>query len=249
MATSTYTYSPYHQRGARRWLVSVFLLVSAFFGGIVIGKYYWEEMGRRTGLGRDVLMRQLAGAKSIIDQLKRENAVYENASLVDQLAVQNTLEDLKKLQEKLSVMEKELEFYRRIVAPENHDYELRIQDLRLFQGQRLALTLSRKIGRLSSLKASAQIQFTGRLNGKRKVLDFQEVDQAGRKKLEFSFRYFQTETANVKFPDKFELQKVTVTAVSLAKNKQKISKSWRVDELDMDSEVSISSMSESKKLN
>ncbi len=248
MASSKYNYLPYHQRSTWRRLIAACFVAGAFFGGIIAGKYYWEDSGRQAAKERDEVARELEAADAIIDRLKLQIAVYENASLVDQLAVQNTQEDLKKLQDELLEMGKELKFYRRIVSPKKRGYAVRIRDLRMFQGQTFALTLSRGNGRGGTLQATVQIQFSGRLNGERKVLKFHEVDQEGRRKLEFSFRYFQTATTSLSFPEGFELEKVTVTAKALA-NDKKISREWDVGDLEMEPEISVSAMGETKNLN
>jgi hypothetical protein len=243
MASSKYNYLPYHQRRTWRRLIAAGFIAGAFLGGIFAGKYIWKDSGRLTAMERDEVARQLEEADSIIDQLKLQIAIYENASLVDQLAVQNTQEDLKKLQGELLEMGKELKFYRRIVSPKKRDNAIRIRDLRMFHGQKFALTLSRGSGRGGPIRATVQIQFSGTLNGAKKVLKFHEVDQEGRRKLEFSFRYFQTETTSVNFPEGFELEKVMVTAKAHASDDKKISREWDVDELQMEPELSVSAVS------
>ncbi|MGH8551758.1 MAG: DUF6776 family protein, partial [Methylococcales bacterium] len=125
---------------------------------------------------------------------------------------------------------KELEFYRRIVLPKNRKDELRIQGLRI-QGQQVALTLSQGIGRHATVQAHAILSFAGRLNGKKTALKLEQVDREKRSRLNFSFRYFQTATVDLEFPDGFVLENITVTAATDNKETKKISKAWTVAEL------------------
>jgi hypothetical protein len=242
MLSSKLNYRPYHRRRGLRWLGTAGIVVLAFLSGVFAGRYLWEYIGQQISLERDEIARKLAEAESVISQLKMKNAVYENASLVDQLAVKNTQEDLKELQGKLRKMGKELEFYRRIVSPSPRDFKLRIQSLRMFPGQQFALTLSQGIGKSASIQATARMQFAGRLNGEQKVLKLSEVDSEGRKKLEFSFRYYQTQTASVRFPPGFELESVTVTATPRIKHAKKVSRVWSIKDLESESEISVSAM-------
>ncbi|MGH8497399.1 MAG: DUF6776 family protein [Methylococcales bacterium] len=244
MPSSKTIYSPFPQRSARRRLLAACWVVGAFLGGLVTGPFFEEIIAINGFTDRFETARQRAQAKSTIDQLKLQIAVYENASRVDQLAVENIEGDLQALQNKLVETGKELEFYRRIVSPKHRDDELRIQDLRL-QGQQLALTLSQGIGRNTTIKANAGIQFSGRLHGNKKVLTLQDIDLEKRGKLEFSFRYFQTITADLRFPDGFKLVNVTVTAALDTKKAKKFSRTWSVEKLG--TEVSASAIADFEK--
>lgn len=255
MSGSNYSTLPYHKRIQRRWSIAAFFMIGALFVGVIAGQFFLDKSGWDVLIERGEISSQLADAQSIITRLERQIAVYENASRVDQLAVKNTQEDLQALQIKLLEMEKEVEFYRRIISPEHRKYELQIQSFRMFQGQQgqqgqqFALTLSQGIGRNATIQATAYIQFTGRLNGEEKDLSLKEVDREGRKKLTFSFRYFQTVTMRVNYPEDFELETVTVTAEPHTKRREEISRTWSVEELKIQPALSGSPMGESEKLN
>lgn len=246
MPSSKSIYSPYPLRSARRRLHGAYWIIGAFLSGLVVGAFFGETIGLYGFTDQSETVHQSALANPTIDQLKLQIAVYENASRVDQLAVKNTQNDLKALQDKLLQTGKELEFYRRIVSPGNRDDELRIEGLRI-QGQQLALTLSQGIGRDATIQANAKIRFSGRLHGKKKVFTLQDVDREKRGKLEFSFRYFQTAISDIKFPDGFKLENVKVTAAPDTKGAKQISRVWSVEELE--SEVSVSAMADFEKLN
>lgn len=247
MSNSKYSILPYHKRIWRRWLIEACVMAGVFIFGVVAGQIIFGSLAWDAWIDRSEIRDQLSDAESMNGQLKRQIAVYENASHVDQLAVKNTQEDLKELQAKLIGMEKELEFYRRIVSPEHRNYELQIQSFRMFQGpqgQQFALTLSQGIGRNTTIQATAQIQFTGLLNGEEKTLNLGEVDSEHRKNLAFSFRYFQTLTATVNYPEGFELETITVSAEPHTKRREKVSKTWPIKDLQIESAVSGSTMGE-----
>jgi len=64
------------------------------------------------------------------------------------------------------------------------------------------------------------------LNGEKRVLSLKDVDAEKRKRLKFSFRYFQTVSDALYFPHDFELQTVTVSAEAQTKRRSKLSESW-----------------------
>lgn len=223
-------YLTVHEPTIRGKLLCVLWPLLAFCGGLVAGPYIHSLIELRGFINPMTTLRELEQAKFTIDQLNRRIALYENASQVDRLAVKNTHEDMKALQDKLLEAEKELEFYRRIVSPENRDDDLRIQGLRI-RGQQIALTLSQGIGRDAPIQAHAAILFSGRLNGQETALNLEQVDREKRSRLEFSFRYFQTETVELELPDGFVLEHATVTVAPDQNESKSISRDWTIQEM------------------
>ncbi|RUM52199.1 MAG: hypothetical protein DSY87_07185 [Methylococcus sp.] len=69
------------------------------------------------------------------------------------------------------------------------------------------------------------------MNGEKRVLSLKDVDAEKRKRLKFSFRYFQTVSDALHFPHDFELQTVTVSAEAQTKRRSKLSESWTSEQL------------------
>jgi len=81
-----------------------------------------------------LMPRQIDDAESVIVGLERQVTVAENASRIDQLAVRSTQSSLDSLHAELQQMERELEFYRRIVSPGEGKGELQIERFRMSSG-------------------------------------------------------------------------------------------------------------------
>ena len=202
--------------------------------GILVGRFFLEGAVRSALLGREERIRQIDDAESVIVGLERQVTVAENASRIDQLAVRLTQLSLDSLHAELQQMEQELEFYRRIVSPGEGKGELQIERFRMSsgpEGDRFSLTLFQGIGRHAKISAVAMLRFVGTLNGEKRVLSLKDVDAEKRKRLKFSFRYFQTVSDALHFPHDFELQTVTVSAEAQTKRRSKLSESWTSEQL------------------
>jgi hypothetical protein len=202
--------------------------------GILVGRFFLEGAGRSALLEREERIRQIDDAESVIVGLEWQVTVAENAGRIDQLAVRSIQESLDSLHAELQQMKQELKFYRRIVSPGKGKDELQIERFRMSSGpggDRFSLTLSQGVGRNAKISAMAMLRFVGTLNGEKRVLSLKDVDAAKRKRLKFSFRYFQTISDALHFPDGFELQTVTISAEAQTKRRSKLSENWTSEQL------------------
>jgi hypothetical protein len=60
---------------------------------------------------------------------------------------------------------------------------------------------------------------------------YKDIDTAKRKRLKFSFRYFQTVSGALHFPDGFKLQAVTISAEVQTKRRSKLSENWTSEQV------------------
>lgn len=173
-------------------------------------------------------------------ELRRQIAIFENASRVDRLAEQRTTADLLKLQEQLTDSNKELEFFRRIISPDKSNNELQIQSFNLFDdvSPRYVINLTQGIGKNRVVRGVVHMQATGNLYGERHVLSLMDFDAKHRLKLPFSFRYFQSIEGEIKWPEGFQLKSVQVWLKPETKGLSEITKSWTSDELKNISSIS-----------
>jgi hypothetical protein len=138
------------------------------------------------------------------------------------------------LKAELLQMEQELEFYCRSVSLGEGKDTLQIECFRMSSDSgddQFSLTLSQGVGRSAKVRVIATLRFAGTLNGEKHALSLKDVDAAKRKRLKFSFRYFQTVSGALHFPGCFELQIVTVSAEAQTKRRSKVSENWTSEQL------------------
>ncbi|GEM_PF-1002126 len=251
MPTSKYNYQPYQARIRHRWFLIAILVFVSFLLGVIGGWYLLESAGKKVLTDKTRISDDRDSAYMELSDLKRQLAIYENSGQVDRMAAKHTQDELLKLQDKLADLSKELEFYKRIISPEHRNYELRIQNFRLIenQGHKFVLTVSQGIGRVGTVSGTAKVYFKGLIDGAVHRFSIQDLDPKKRSKLHFSFRYFQTLTGDLLWPEKFELESVEVIVKSTSGKSAEISKQWSVEELQKESEYSNQSTGDSKIMN
>ncbi|WP_133309213.1 DUF6776 family protein [Parashewanella curva] len=153
-----------------------------------------------------------------------------------------TLRDLfAKKQATQSEIERELAFYRSIMAPETSAQGVSISDLRLDkaitgEGYELHLILTQLKKRRSSLKGQAELTIVGVKNGKEVK---QSINQLANYDFKFSFRFFQSLQARLILPKgvnwKQLLVKVKVPASRWSKAEE-TERHFNIDDLLKESE-------------
>ena len=239
MPAPKHIYLPYSKRISRRWLIGLGVLLVIFAIGVVCGRFLLAGAGRAVLIKTEQLSRSLDKISGQNQELKRQITIFENASRVDRMAMENIQTDLLALQEKLSTADKELEFYHRIISPDNRDSDLQIERFRMFDdsGLKYVVTLSQGIAKNSSIKGRIQIEFSGKVNGEEQVLALQETDSEGRRELVFSFRYFQSIVGGIDWPDGFVLDSVLVRAKAQTRGAVEVSKAWSAEQLETTTET------------
>ena len=216
-----------------RLVVIVGILVLAFLVGLLCGRFLLKGAGSSALEASSLLSNNVDELQAENAELKRKIAIFENASRVDRLAEQRTTADLLELQGRLAAAHKELEFYHRIISPENKNNELQIQSFRLIEGRtpKYIVNLSQGIGKNRLVKGSLHIQATGLMDGEHHVLSLMDFDVKRRTSIDFSFRYFQSIEGELDWPDGFVLESIQVWIKPETQGLTEITKSWELDEL------------------
>ncbi|RTR38992.1 hypothetical protein EKG38_08650 [Shewanella canadensis] len=147
---------------------------------------------------------------TLVKQLKSQAQVMASKNL--ELTIEKEAND--KMQQLFSVqhqkqreLERELSFYRSIMAPENNADGVSINGLELTPNllprqYRVKLILTQLQKRKQSLKGRAEIKLVGVLDGEAVELDLAKLANV---QLNFKFRYFQILDAAFTLPEGFEL--------------------------------------------
>jgi hypothetical protein len=148
--------------------------------------------------------------------LREQIAILERSGQVDKEAVQDVQKHFRELQDEISELKEELEFYRGIVAATKHGSGLRIQGLRLTATSeerqyhyQLVLTNMDKDDKVTSGKVAMNVD--GRLGGAPQTLDFAAVAETGADTLAFKFKHFQRLEGNLRVPSGFDPARVGVS--------------------------------------
>jgi len=147
---------------------------------------------------------------TLVKQLKNQAQVMASKNL--ELTIEKEANDKMQLlfseqHQKQRELERELSFYRSIMAPENSADGVSINGLELTPSllprqYRMKLILTQLQKRKQSLKGKAEIKLVGVQDGEALELDLAKLADL---KLSFKFRYFQILDAEFTLPEGFEL--------------------------------------------
>ena len=164
-----------------------------------------------------------------MEQLERENeqlsqqvAILDRSQKIDREAVNNVRKTVGHLQNEKEQLNKEISFYRNIMAPESVEPGLRILDLEVIRlskpntyGLRIIVS---QVARLNpALKARLSISFVGLKEGKEDLLSLGTVSKLeADKDIALNFRYFQAipdQRGHIVFslPEGFQPEKIRVS--------------------------------------
>jgi len=186
--------------------------------------YLAYELGRyRSGYSildqrRDhaVLAAKLAEEQAISDDLRRQVAIQQTGSEIDEATYAQVKTELGDLQAKIQAQEEELVFYRGIVSPQDRVAGLRIQSLEALpsdgEGRYLVrLLLVQAIVHNRRVSGAVKLQLEGLQDGQKASFDVAELVAPGEAyDMDYEFRYFQGLETEVALPAGFAPQRMTV---------------------------------------
>ena len=201
---------------------------------MVLGGYSLYQFGRyRGGYDEVVVQQQFDEFKEIVENLKREiNYLRErNKLLTDQIAILDRFSRidrdahdevkaaLNNAQRQSLELREELAFYRSLVLPSEMEPGLRIQSLTTEadvdpNSFNYTLVLTQVPRKKDDAVGVVSIRFNGLLDGEAIVYELSDVDKTVTGKLDFKFRYFQSFSGTMQFPQNFMPKLVSISARS-----------------------------------
>jgi len=182
------------------------------------------------------------GGQQMLGQLREQVAKLEQGRQVDLVAVESTRQALQEKAELIHRLEKNLAFYKGVMAPGNNASGLQVDrlgvektaDLRSFRIKWVLTQVGKNTGYLSG---NVSLEVTGKQAGLEKVLSLKDVVSEV-PNLKFKFRYFQSFSVQVELPEQFVAEKVLLSAVSKGAKAQAVSQQygWVVQETVVDVE-------------
>ena len=207
-------------RSRLNWAIALLMLfgviwLSFEYGRMQAGFFVLEAVE----MERD-LREQIADLTATSDSLRQQMAVLETSRQIDEEGYAQVKERLLELQQELAERQKDLNFYRGIMAPESQAEGLQIKEMNLLQLAeakyfRLHLVLMQAINHSRIVSGQVRISVDGVQDGKSVTLDLSQLSRSG-KQIEpvvFSFRYFQEFERELVLPDGFVAERINVEPV------------------------------------
>jgi len=218
------------------WYFGWFLLLLLCFVAVaflgwqwgVVNKGYFETEIAQLQQNNQELKQQVA-------ELSANSLNLDSREKIAQASVQQVSDDMGELQQKNNLLEKELTFYRSIMAPELDQAGLTIESLELSpvspQEFDVVITLTQVKKQDWYLKGQLKADIEGEIDGKISKISLQSVVQEENWSNDFSFRYFQKMRARVLLPEGFTPSLIKLMAVTTDK-KQKTEREfpWKLTE-------------------
>ena len=212
------SYSPIRSR--INWAIALIMVAGAIwlsfeYGRMKAGFFILEAVEMESDLRQQITDLNLSS-----DALSQKMAVLEASSRIDEEAYSQIEERLLELQQELAERQKDLNFYRGIMAPESQAEGLQIKEMNLVQLAeakyfRLHLVLMQAINHSRIVSGQVRISVDGVQDGKSVTLELSQLggpdDQI--EAIVFSFRYFQEFERELVLPEGFVAERINVVPV------------------------------------
>jgi len=223
-----------HHQPHQRWVLGAAALVCAIviWGvGFLFGQHF----------ERQAQMLQ-PGGQQMLAQLREQLTELEQGHLVDQVAIERARNDLRQKQAQISQQEKDLAFYKGVLAPEKNTKGIQfdrmgVEKLSFPHHFRLSWVLIQVGKNTSHIAGDTSLEVVGKLAGVEKVLSLKDL-VFETPNLNFKFRYFQSFSVQIELPEQFVAEKVLLSATTRGGKSQSISQQyeWAVQEMLVDVE-------------
>lgn len=202
-------------------------LVIGIILGLGIVWLSYEYGGMQAGFNRfeaaaDVteLREQIEAQAEEIEALRQQLAVQETSSDIDEGAYDEIEVRLLELQTQVADQQKDLAFYRGIMAPESQAEGLQLKEIELQtlsepNVYRMHLILVQAINHSRIVSGEVRVFVEGNQGNDAASFDLTElrVEGQGNDPLAFSFRYFQNLERDIRLPDNFLPERINIEVV------------------------------------
>ncbi len=207
-------------RSRLNWAIALLMMLGAIwlsfeYGRMQAGFFLLEVVETENGLRQEI-----ADLTETSTSLRQQVAVIETSRSIDEEAYTQVEERLVELQQKLADQQKDLTFYRGIMAPESQAEGLQIKEMNLLQLAeerifRLHLVLMQAVNHSRIVSGRVRLSIDGVQDGKSVTLDLSQLGRPGAQvePIVFSFRYFQEFERELALPEGFVAERVNLEPV------------------------------------
>jgi len=227
-----------HQKSQGWYLAVVAIAISALVGVFIFGRYFALSDLSSTKSHLKEASTELSKSQLELRYLKEQLVMQRQSSQVDSHSSIQLVDSVKKLQQSQNDLEAELQFYRRIMAPEMAKDGLKVDGFQISSSDNpnqyhFRLTLIQAGKQSQYLKGDIRIQVNGLLNGKKTAYDVRELGIFKPKHFDFQFKYFQNIQGVLQLPSGFTAKNIRISGKTKGRGKrQEIDESinWKPQE-------------------
>ena len=212
------------------WGIGTLIIVGSSWGLFVYGKMKagFDQI-ESSGI-EERLQTTIESLKNERVMLRDQIALLERSNQMDKQAYVEVDSSLKALQEEILELRGQVSFYRGIVAPKESSAGLRIERLEMASSaeERLyhyELVLTQVLKNQRTVTGSVDMEVEGLKGGRPHTLQLRNIAAAGKKDMDFRFRYFQKFDGDILIPEDFVPRSVNVS-VKASGTKKRIESSY-----------------------
>lgn len=228
-------------RPARRFLVALVLLLgvgASAAGGFLYGYYITLQTQEGELADREELTRDLEVMQSENSELRRQVAILDRSSVMDQRATEEVQSTIMSLRERVAQLEQDIVYYRQVVSDETGETGLVISQLDIATTNTPGVYSYKLVLRQldpdgdTFLLGFVNVNIVGRQGNEQIIIPLRQVSEEHEQlDIRLRFKYFQNIEGSLQLPEGFEPERVQIAAVSQEPVEKNINQdfSWVVE--------------------
>jgi hypothetical protein len=215
-----------------RKILIVIFLGAALIGSYLAGSWHVSKQLDEVLVQKEAMEQDLTDKTAKVEVLSQRVAVLEEGSKLDKQANDAVRSSVKEFRDRIAELEKEVTFYKNIMAPGSENTGLHIQKLELMptaeeQRFKFKIVLTQLEKNQSYLNGQAAVNIIGQLNGEKTIYSLRELSEDYKDLgIKFRFRYFQNILGELKLPEGFMPEEVQVILQTKGKKPVRVEKAF-----------------------
>ena len=228
-------------RPARRFLVAFVLLLGvgcSAAGGFLYGYYITLQTQEVELADRQDLTRDLEKFQTENSELRRQVAILDRSSVMDQRATEEVQSTIMSLRERVAQLEQDIVYYRQVVSDETGETGLVISQLDIATTNEAGVYSYKLVLRQldadgdTFLVGFVNVNIVGRQGEEQIIIPLRDVSEEQEQlDMRLRFKYFQNIEGSLQLPEGFQPERVQIAAVSQEPVEKNINQdfSWVVE--------------------
>lgn len=228
-------------RPARRFLVALVLLIgvgASAAGGFLYGYYITLQTQEGELAEREELTRDLEKMQTENSELRRQVAILDRSSVMDQRATEEVQSTIMSLRERVAQLEQDIVYYRQVVSDETGETGLVISQLDIATTNSSGVYSYKLVLRQldadgdTFLLGFVNVNIVGRQGDEQIIIPLRQVSEEQEQlDIRLRFKYFQNIEGSLQLPEGFVPERVQIAAVSQEPVEKSINQdfSWVVE--------------------
>jgi hypothetical protein len=227
---------PREQR-RRRFLLAL-LAVVLFLGGLAAGGYGGLSLGVESAWENRELRDRVLDQTRELEQLRQWKVDNETRHDIDSTALELVRQELATQQETIAELEKGIQFYRSLMAPDEQTDGLSVRSIDIKPDPdtgklHFRILVQQRARKHELLTGTLEVKVHGLLEGKETAYNLSDLsDQVPSSEIRLRFKYFQAIDGELELPEGFSPQSVSAAAWSRQPRRAKVNKEfpWSIQE-------------------